>query len=48
MGEMMDMKDLPYLEIQINNDGTKVWLNTENRCILRIQSIRKVIVDDRR
>lgn len=48
MTEILDLRDIPYLEIQVSDDGTKVWLNTMEKCIVRIQNIDKIIVNDRR
>lgn len=48
LADMLDLKDLPYLEIQVSRDGTKVWLNTEEKCIVRIQNIGTFINNDLR
>jgi len=42
---MIDLKGAKVVEVLISEDGTTLWINTENGCQLRIQDINKIKVD---
>lgn len=37
-----------HIEININQDGSKVWVNSETGCILRVQNIDSITINDAR
>lgn len=45
---MIDLFSSEVVEVQINHDGTKIWVNTEHGCQLRIYRIGKLEVVDER
>ena len=47
-GKMKDIDDPEYVEIVIRNDGKVIWVNVENRCVLRCCGIKNLEIDDRR
>ena len=45
----IDVTTIDSLEIVIDEDGTKVWVNNQNGfCVARWYGIKKLIVEDRR
>ena len=45
--EMKDIRD-KKLQVQIDHDGKKLWINTEKGCVFRAQNISELqIIDDR-
>jgi len=50
MGEFIDLRDVKHeeIEIKISSDGKSIWINTEERCIVRIQKIKSISLNDER
>lgn len=47
--KMIDLKDVDFVEIMMSHDGTKIWVNTELGCKLRIYGIKEInILDERK
>ena len=41
---MIDIKGAEAIEVFVSEDGTKLWVNGEGGCILRIQDIKHIDV----
>jgi len=39
---------LEYLQIRISRDGTRVWINDTEKCLLRVARIKNIEIDDMR
>ena len=44
----LDLRDVELLCISISADGKTVWVNADRRCVLRVQEITHLELDDRR
>jgi hypothetical protein len=45
---MQDILSAEEIEVKIRNDGKVMWINTEKGCILRINKIKNLIIEDGR
>lgn len=45
---MQDITGAKVVQIRISEDGTVVWVNTEENCVLRVCRAEKVVIDDMR
>lgn len=45
---MIDLHSAEFLEISIDWDGKKVWINGPDGCVFRAYRVEKLILDDRR
>jgi len=48
MNEMVDVRNVRALEVHINADGKRLWVNSEDGCLFRAQNIEKLAVNDDR
>ncbi len=46
--DFIDARDVRDLSIQISENGETVWVNADGRCLLRIQKIDYLKLDDER
>lgn len=44
----IDLRDVGLLNIQISSDGKTVWVNAEHNCVLRVQKIEHLGLNDGR
>lgn len=44
----LDFRDVGLLSISISADGNTVWVNADHRCVLRVQKIEHLELDDSR
>lgn len=40
---MLDVRDPQKVQIELSSDGTKLWVNIDNICLLRVQNSKKPI-----
>ena len=45
---MQDITGAKVVQIRISEDGTVVWVNTEEGCVLRVCRVEEVVIDDMR
>ena len=45
---MIDIVDPIEIEIHISDDGTKLWINDELKCLFRAYGIKRLILNDDR
>ena len=46
--KIIDLFSAEFLEIVIDWDGTKVWINGPDGCLFRAYRIDKLVIDDMR
>jgi hypothetical protein len=46
--QMIDISDIESLEITIDWDGKRVWVNGEDGCLLRAYNIKNLVLLDKR
>lgn len=44
----LDFRDVALLSISISADGQTIWINADHRCVLRVQKIEHLDLDDAR
>jgi len=45
---MQNIDNPEIIEVLISDDGQTLWVNTEYECVLRVNGIRKLFLNDNR